>query len=289
MKSDMLYHITLLDGQARALLIDSTQMVEDARAIHNLSRTATAALGRHMTACAMMGAMIKGDGSVTATVKGGGPLGTLLAVAKPDGAVKGYVENPTVDLPRANGKLDVGGAVGLNGRLSVIRDMGFGEPYVGQVNLVSGELAEDYAMYFTASEQVPSLVSLGVLTKDSVISAGGLIIQMLPGASGEAVERVEQAAPTLRGISQTMNGIFIGEAVNRLLGPLHPEVIGMLKTRYECDCSLERVERALISLGEAELQSMIEEQGEAEVGCQFCGKKRHFTREHLTDLLEKAR
>ncbi len=289
MKGDMLYHITLLDGQARALLIDSTQLVEDARAIHNLSRTATAALGRHLTACAMLGAMLKGDGSVTATVKGGGPLGTLLAVAKPDGAVKGYVENPAVDLPRVNGKLDVGGAVGRNGRLSIIKDLGFGEPYVGQVNLVSGELAEDYAMYFTASEQIPSLVSLGVLTQDIVISAGGLIIQMLPGASNEAVTRVEQAALTLRGISQTMNGIGIDEAVISLLGELQPEVIGSLKTRYACDCSTERVERALISMGEAELQKLIREQGEAEVGCHFCGRNRHFTKEHLVDLLEKAR
>ena len=289
MKGDMLYHITLLSGQARALLIDSTQLVEDARVLHHLSRTATAALGRHMTACAMMGAMLKSDGSVTATVKGGGPLGTLLAVAKPDGAVKGYVENPAVDLPRVNGKLDVGGAVGRNGRLSIIRDMGFGEPYVGQVNLVSGELAEDYAMYFTASEQVPSLVSLGVLTQDSVVSAGGLIIQMLPGASGEAVEQVERAAPILRGISQTMNSIDIDEAVSRLLGTLRPEVIGTLKTRYECDCSQERIERALISMGEAELGKMIGEQGEAEVSCHFCGKTRHFSKEQLIDLLEKAR
>ena len=173
MKSDGLYHITLLDGQARALLIDSTQMVEAARAVHGLSRTATAALGRHLTACAMLGAMLKNDGSVTATVKGGGPLGTLLAVAKPDGSVKGYVDNPEVELPRVNGKLAVGDAVGRHGRLTVIKDLGFGEPYVGQVNLVSGELAEDYAMYFTASEQVPSLVSLGVLTQDTVISARG--------------------------------------------------------------------------------------------------------------------
>jgi molecular chaperone Hsp33 len=289
MKSDVLYHLTLMDGQARALIIDSTQLAESARAVHGLSRTATAALGRHLTACAMLGAMLKGDGSVTATVKGDGPLGTLLAVAKPDGAVKGYVDNPEVDLPRVNGKLAVGDAVGHSGRLTVIKDLGFGEPYVGQVNLVSGELAEDYAMYFTASEQVPSLVSLGVLTQDQVISAGGLIIQMLPGASNEAIARVEQAAPSFRGISKTMSGIDIDEAVERLLSPLEPVVIGKLNTRYECDCSLERVERALISMGEKELLSLIEEQGEAEVGCQFCGKLRRFTKEELTKLLERAR
>lgn len=289
MKSDGLYHLTLLDGQARALLIDSTRMVETARAIHGLSRTATAALGRHLTACAMLGAMLKNDGSVTATVKGGGPLGTLLAVSKPDGSVKGYVENPDVELPRVNGKLAVGDAVGRHGRLTIIKDLGFGEPYMGQVNLVSGELAEDYAMYFTASEQVPSLVALGVLTQDSVISAAGLIVQMLPGASDDALSRVEGIAPNLKGISQTMDGVDLDEGVSRLLGPLSPQVIGKLDTRYECDCSRDRVERALISMGEDELVSLIEEQGCAEVGCQFCGKIRQFTGEQLTQLLEKAR
>jgi len=290
MKSDGLYHIALLDGAARALLIDSTELVEAARVVHGLSRTATAALGRHLTACAMLGAMLKGDGSVTATVKGGGPLGTLLAVSKPDGSVKGYVDNPGIDLPRrADGKLDVGGAVGRHGRLTVIRDLGFGEPYVGQVNLVSGELAEDYAMYFTASEQVPSLVSLGVLTQDEVLSAAGLIIQMMPGAGDDAIRKVEAAAPNLKGISQTMKNLTLDEGVTRLLAPLIPQVIGRLDTRYECDCSRERVERALISMGEKELTQLINEQGQAEVGCQFCGKKRAFTRDQLTELLQKAR
>lgn len=289
MKTDALYRLTLINGQARAFLIDSTGMVETARQIHDLSRTATAALGRHMTAAAMLASMLKDDGSVTATVKGGGPLGTLMAVAKPDGSVKGYVENPSVDLPRVNGKPAVGDAVGRNGRLTIIRDMGFGEPYVGQVNLISGELAEDYAMYFTASEQVPSLVALGVLVKDSVLSAGGLIVQMMPGATEEAIERIEAQSEAFKNISAAMEGIGLDEAVERLLGPLEPEVIGRLNTRYECDCSRERVERALISMGEKELSQLIEEQGSAEVGCQFCGKKRNFTKDELTQLLEKAR
>jgi molecular chaperone Hsp33 len=289
MKTDALYRLTLLNGQARAFLIDSTGMVESARQIHDLSRTATAALGRHLTAAAMLASMLKDDGSVTATVKGGGPLGTLMAVAKPDGSVKGYVENPSVDLPRVNGKLAVGDAVGRNGRLTIIRDMGFGEPYVGQVNLISGELAEDYAMYFTASEQVPSLVALGVLVKDRVLSAGGLIVQMMPGATEEAIERIEARAEAFKNISAAMEGIGLDEAVERLLGALEPEVIGRLGTRYECDCSRERIERALISMGEVELSKLIEEQGGAEVGCQFCGKKRNFTKDELTELLEKAR
>ena len=289
MKTDALYRLTLLDGHARAFLIDSTGMVESARKIHNLSRTATAALGRHLTAAAMLAAMLKEDGSVTATVKGGGPLGTLMAVAKPDGSVKGYVDDPSVDLPRVNGKLAVGDAVGHSGRLTIIRDMGFGEPYVGQVNLISGELAEDYAMYFTASEQVPSLVALGVLIKDSVLSAGGLIVQLMPGATEEAIARLEAGAEAFRNISATMEGIDLDEAVTRLFGDLEPKVIGRLDTRYECDCSRERVERALISMGEAELTQLIREQGHAEVGCQFCGQTRQFTKEQLEELLEKAR
>jgi molecular chaperone Hsp33 len=154
---------------------------------------------------------------------------------------------------------------------------------------VSGELAEDYAMYFTASEQVPSLVALGVLTQDRVISAAGLIVQMLPGATQEAVARVEEIAPNLKGISQSMNGMGLDEGVSSLLGTLSPEVIGRLDTRYECDCSRDRVERALISMGEQDLVSLIEEQENAEVGCQFCGKKRQFSREQLQELLVKAR
>ena len=289
MKKDGLYRLTLLNGQARALLIDSTGMCEAARAVHDLSRTATAALGRHLTAAAMLGAMLKGDGSVTVSIKGDGPLGTLLAVAKPDGAVKGYVENSKVELARVKGKLAVGDAVGHHGRLTVIKDLGFGEPYVGQVNLVSGEVAEDYAMYFTVSEQVPSLVSLGVLTADHVVSAGGVIVQMMPGASEEAVSAVEQLASLLKGISTKMDGIDLDGAVMRLLGSVEPQIIGKLDTRYECDCSRERVERALISMGETELRSMIDEQGHAEVGCQFCGRMRNFTGAQLSALLEKAR
>jgi molecular chaperone Hsp33 len=290
MKCDGLYHVTLLDGQARALIIDSTRLVEDARVVHGLSKTATAALGRHLTAAAMLGAMIKeADGSVTATVKGDGPLGTLLAVARPDGAVKGYVDAPDVELARVDGKLAVGDAVGRQGRLTVIRDLGFGEPYVGQVNLVSGELAEDYAMYFAASEQVPSLVSLGVLVADRVVSAGGLIVQMLPGASEAAISAVEALAPGLKGISTAMEGIGLDEAVARLLGPVKPQIIGRVDTRYACDCNMERIERALISIGEEELRELIDEPGYAEVGCHFCKKMWHLSGQALTALLEKAR
>ena len=177
MSQDGILHISLLEGQARAILTESTQVVQRAKDIHGLSRIATAALGRTLTATAMMGSMLKGrDESVTTSIKGGGPIGTVLAVAGADCSVKGYVDNPAIDLPRTGPKLPVGAAVGREGRLSVIKDLRMREPYVGQVNLVSGEIAEDFAMYFTASEQTPSLVSLGVLVsdRDHIVAAAGL-------------------------------------------------------------------------------------------------------------------
>ena len=289
LQEDKLYHISLLDGQARALIAQTTNLCDRAREIHTLSRTATAALGRHLTAAALLGAMLKGEkDSVTCAIKGGGPLGTLMAVANKEATVKGYADHPEVDLPRKNGKLDVGGAVGRAGRLTVIRDMGLGEPYVGQVNLVSGEIAEDYAMYFTASEQTPSLVSLGVLTAQTVQAADGLIVQMLPGASEEAVRAVEAQAPAMTGISATLEARGLDGAVEALLGPLSPVRLATLHPSYQCDCTRERIERALISMGKEELQSLIDDQGGAEVGCQFCNKLRRFSKEDLQALLQAA-
>lgn len=289
LNNDGLMHISLMGGQARALLIKSTSLCEAARQTHNLSRVATAALGRLLTATALLGDELKGEGhSVTCIVKGDGPMGTMIAVGRPSGIVKGYVQNPDVDLPRVNGKLPVGDAVGHDGTLSVIKDLGLGEPYVGQVNLVSGELAEDFAMYFTASEQTPSLVALGVLTGDQVIAAGGLIVQMLPGASEAAIQSVELSAPMFTNISATMQEYSLAEAVTQLLGHLEPEVLSEIKPRYYCDCSRERVERALISMGQDELTQMIDEGNDCEVDCHFCGRRQRFTPVQLKELLEQA-
>lgn len=289
-RRDGLLHIELMGGMARALLCDSTGMCEAARATHGLSRVATAALGRLLTATAMLGAMLKGDkDSVTAALRGGGPLGTLMAVGKANGHVKGYVDNPDVDLPRRpDGKLPVGDAVGTGGYLSVIKDMGLREPYIGQTHIVSGEIAEDFAMYFTASEQVPSLVSLGVLTQDKVLAAGGLIVQMLPGADEAAIQSVELSAGMFTNISQTILEYGLDGAVAQLLLHLEPKVLGRLDIRHLCDCNRPRIEQALISLGKQELRSMIDEQGGAEVGCQFCGKKWRFSAEALESLLKEA-
>lgn len=290
MNRDVLLRLSLLEGQARAFLADTTRLCEEARRVHTLSRTATAALGRHMTAALMLGAMLKSEeDSVTAVIKGSGPLGTLMAVARADLNVKGYVENPAVDPPRRGAKLDVGAAVGRPGRLTIIKDMGMREPYVGQVNLVSGEIAEDYALYFTASEQTPSLVSLGVLTGDSVQAAGGLIVQMMPGASEAAIQSIELATPMFADISATIAQFGLDGACEQLLSHLQPQLLDRGVPHYLCDCSRERIERALISLGREELQDMIEKEGGAEVGCQFCNHKYRFSAQDLQTLLDQAR
>ena len=288
---DGIYHISLLGGQARAILMESTNMVQRAMDTHGLSRIATAALGRTLTATAMMASMLKGDReSVSVQIKGGGPIGTVLAVGHGDLSVKGYVDNSGVDLPRTGKKLPVGAAVGKNGRMTVIKDLGMREPYVGQVNLVSGEIAEDFAMYFTASEQTPSLVSLGVLVNDdSVEAAGGLIVQMMPNATEAAIASVENSVSMFMDISGTMKEYHLEGAVNQLLLHLEPKVLEKRVPVYRCDCSRERIERMLVSLGSEELQDMIETQKGAQVDCHFCLKRYQFTADELKTLLEAAK
>ena len=290
MNQDGLYHISLMGGQARAILIESTQLVQRAKDIHGLSRIAAAALGRTLTCAAMMGSMLKGeDESITTQIKGGGPIGTVMAVAHGDCTVKGYVDNPGIDLPRTGPKLPVGAAVGKDGRLTVVKDMHLREPYVGQVNLVSGEIAEDFAMYFTASEQTPSLVSLGVLVSDEKVeSAGGLIVQVMPGASEAAIASIENSAGMFMDISGTMKEYHLKDSVQQLLMHLEPEILAPREPRYACACSRERIEKVLISLGADELKDMIQTQHGAQVDCHFCNKRYEFSEDALKALLEKA-
>lgn len=290
MNQDGLYHISLMGGQARAILIESTQLVQRAKDIHGLSRIASAALGRTLTCAAMMGSMLKGeDESITAQIKGGGPIGTVMAVAHGDCTVKGYVDNPGIDLPRTGPKLPVGAAVGKNGRLTVVKDMHLREPYVGQVNLVSGEIAEDFAMYFTASEQTPSLVSLGVLVSDEKVeSAGGLIVQVMPGASEAAIASIENSAGMFMDISGTMKEYHLKDSVQQLLMHLEPEILATREPRYACACSRERIEKVLISLGADELKDMIRTQHGAQVDCHFCNKRYEFSEDALKTLLDAA-
>lgn len=290
MLNDGLYHISLMGGQARAILIESTNLVQRAKDIHHLSRTATAALGRTLTMAAIMGSMLKNDSdNITAQIKGGGPIGTILAVAHGDCSVKGYVGNPDVELPRVGKKLPVGPAVGKDGKLTVIKDLHLKEPYVGQVNLVSGEIAEDFAMYFTASEQTPSLVSLGVLVSDEKVeSAGGLLIQMLPGASEAAIASIENSAGMFMDISGTMREYHLKDAVQQLLLHLEPEVLQERTPQYRCDCSRERIERMLVTLGRDELADMIEKQHGAQVDCHFCNRRYEFSEDDLKTILAAA-
>ena len=290
MNQDGLYHISLMGGQARAILIESTQLVQRAKDIHGLSRIAAAALGRTLTCAAMMGSMLKDeDESITTQIKGGGPIGTVMAVAHGDCTVKGYVDNPGIDLPRTGPKLPVGAAVGKDGRLTVVKDMHLREPYVGQVNLVSGEIAEDFAMYFTASEQTPSLVSLGVLVSDEKVeSAGGLIVQVMPGASEAAIASIENSAGMFMDISGTMKEYHLKDSVQQLLMHLEPEILATREPRYACACSRERIEKVLISLGADELKDMIQTQHGAQVDCHFCNKRYEFSEDALKALLEKA-
>lgn len=289
-RRDGLYHILLMNGQARAMLIDSTHLVERAREIHGLSRTATVALGRLLTQTVMMGRMLKGEEDIVTTiVKGSGPIGTMMAVANSKGKVKGYADNPEVEPDRAYGDLKVGTAVGREGRLVVIKDMGFGEPYTGQVDLVSGEIAEDFAMYYTASEQTPSLVSLGVTTGASVISAGGLFIQLLPGADEVTIKSLELSAGMFKNISDSIRIDGLDGSVGQLLTHLDPVIIDKWDVEYECDCSRMRMERALVSLGEKELQQMIDEGQDIELHCHFCNEDYHFTPGELEALLRRAK
>jgi len=290
LNTDGLLRISLLEGQARAFLIESTNMVEEARRIHSLSHTATAALGRTLTLTSIMGTMLKGkDESVTCRVEGDGPAGLIMAVGKPDGTVKGFVSHPGADVPRRGEKLDVGALVGKNGTLTVIKDMRMRDPYIGQVPLQSGEIGEDFAMYFTASEQTPSLVSVGVLVADNVVSAGGLVIQVMPGCSDVAIKSIEYSVGMFMDISKTMYNDHLDGAYEQLLSHLQPEILERIPVSYKCDCSRERLEKALITLGTKELQDMIDEDGGAEIDCHFCNTRRRFSKDDLAGLIQRIK
>ncbi len=257
--------------------LDSTAMVREAERIHKTSAVTSAALGRLLTAASMMGMMLKTEeASVTLRLSGGGPAGTVLAVANGDGWARGYVQNPVVELPlRPDGKLDVGGAVGREGTLSVVRDMGMKEPYVGQIPLASGEVAEDITAYYAISEQVPTVCALGVLVNPdlSIACAGGYLIQLLPGASEAEISQIERNIAAMPSVTALLGQGKTPEGIMQLaMAGFDPELLDSRTVGYRCDCSLARVERALASLGRAELEAMAAQQEEAEVTCQFCDK-----------------
>ena len=258
--------------------VDSTDIVREAERIHKTSAVTSAALGRLLTAASMMGAMLKSEkDSLTLRIKGGGPSGTVLAVSDGAGNVRGYVEQPVVELPpRSDGKLDVGGAVGRDGTLSVVKDLGMKEPYVGQVPLVSGEIAEDITAYYAVSEQTPTVCALGVLVdRDlSILTAGGYLLQLLPGASDAEITHLEQNVAALPSVTELLrSGASLEQIMEQALAGFAPNVLDEQQVRYQCDCSQARVERALLSLGRDELAEMAAEGKPVEVSCHFCDKK----------------
>lgn len=294
MKTDKDYIVraTAADGQIRAFAATTRNLVECAREAHNTSPVATAALGRLLTAGAMMGIMMKGEQDLlTLRIQGDGPIKGLTVTADAKANVKGYVFNPGVMLPpNAKGKLDVGSSLG-NGVLSVIRDIGLKEPYVGQTILVSGEIAEDLTYYYATSEQIPSSVALGVLMnkENTVRQAGGFIIQLMPEASEEIIDRLEQKLNEMEPITSLLDkGHAPEQVLEQILGEFGLQILDTLPTRFFCSCDKARVEKALVSIGAKELQEMIDEGKSIEVNCHFCNKNYEFDVKELEELKVKA-
>ena len=290
---DYIVRAMAANQQIRAFAIYSKDMVEKARASHNTSPVATAALGRLLSAGAMMGVMMKGDKDVlTLQMKGTGPLRGNVVTADSKGNVKGYVDNPDVMLPpNAAGKLDVGGAIGV-GVLNVIKDMGLKEPYDGTCELKTGEIGDDLTYYFATSEQVPSAVGLGVLmNKDNTVrQAGGFIIQLMPFVEDKVVDALEQKLANVKSVTAMLDAGFTPEMIlEELLGEFGLEITEKMPTQFYCDCDKKRVEKALIGVGRATLNEMVQEGKTIEVGCHFCNTKYEFTVEELKELIRKGK
>lgn len=291
---DQLVRAMSRDGFVNAVAVTTKDLTERARQIHKTLPTATAALGRLLAAASMMGNMQKvDDGSITLQIKGGGPLGTVLAVSDAAGNVRGYVDNPQISLlEKYRGKLDVGAAVGKDGMLTVIRDLRMKEPYVGSVPLVSGEIAEDITQYFAQSEQIPTACALGVLVDvdQSVKAAGGYILQLLPGAPDEVIDKLEQNVKNAGAVTSMLAAGMDAEAVLRkAMAGFEVEILEKSPVSYRCYCSRRRVTDMLISLGEAELSSIREEGKDISVGCQFCDTVYTFTPQDIKAILKELK
>lgn len=289
---DYIVRASAADGQIRAFAATTRELVEKARTIHNTSPVASAALGRLLTGAAMMGSMMKGRGDVlTVQIMGDGPIGNMTVTADSMARVKGFVQNPEVMLPAsAEGKLDVGGAVGM-GMFRVIKDLGLKEPYIGEIELISGEIAEDFTYYFAASEQVPSSVALGVLMNrdNTVAQAGGFIIQLMPNATEEVISHLEQKLTEVTAVSGLLEeGMTPEEILEYIFAGFDLKLLDKIPTGYYCNCSKERVEKALISIGRKELDAMIADGEPITTNCQFCDSHYTFTIEELKELAENA-
>ena len=288
---DYLVKATAFDGRFRAYAAITTHTIEEARKRQDTWATTTAALGRTMTITAMMGAMLKGEDTITVKVEGNGPIRSIVTDANAKGDVRGYVINPHVDFDlNEHGKLDVRRAVGTEGFVTVVKDLGLKEYFTGQVPIVSGEISEDFTYYFVSSEQIPSAVGAGVLVNPdhSVLAAGGFILQVMPGASDEHITELEHRIKSFPAISKLIEeGHTPEQILAKLLGEENVKILEKLPIQFKCKCSKERLERAIIGLGNNEILQMIEEDGQAEATCHFCNEVYHFTEEELRNLLQQ--
>lgn len=290
---DYLVKALVYNGEIRAYAAKTTETVSEAQKRHDTWATASAALGRAMTATVMMGSMLKGESRLTVKIEGDGPLGPIVVDANEKGDVRGYVTNPHVDFETNEfGKLDVKRAVGTSGTLTVVKDLGLKERFSGQVPLVSGELGEDFTYYFTVSEQIPSSVGIGVLVDvdHSILAAGGFIIQVMPGASDETITAIESRLKTMKPISALIaDGKTPEEILGYLFGEGNVKILETVPVRFQCTCSKERFGNAMISLGKEELQKMIDEDGKAEAQCHFCNTVYVYSKEELEQLKKQAK
>lgn len=291
--NDYLVKALAYNGQIRAYAVRTTEIVTEAQRKHGTWRTASAALGRSLTAGVMMGAMLKGDDKLTIKIDGGGPLGVILVDSNAKGEVRGYVTNPEVDFEaNEHGKLDVRRAVGTTGTLTIVKDVGMRDFFSGQVPIVSGELGEDFTYYFATSEQVPSSVGVGVLVNpdDSILAAGGFIFQLMPGIEDETITKVEERLKTIPPISKLVqNGLTPEEILEELFGSEQVNILETMPVKFQCVCSKERFADAIVGLGSAEIEAMIIEDGQAEAHCHFCNERYKFTKEELEELQSQAK
>ncbi len=282
------------EGDLTVMAVNSTDMVARAHEIHGTSKVASAALGRLLTAASMMGAVLKGkDSSVTLRMNGGGPVGSVIAVSDSEGNVRGYIGDASVELPlNAKGKLDVSGAIGTDGFVTVIKDLGMKEPYIGQTPIITGEVAEDITSYFASSEQTPTVCALGVLVSSEtkeIITAGGFIIQLLPTAMEDTIEKVERCISNIEPVTTMLtNGLTPEEICRKVLPEFTLDILDESEVAYRCTCTKERVEKALISTGEEALLEMAEDE-KTELACNFCDKKYVFASDEIKKILRKSR
>lgn len=288
---DYLIKAIAYDGKVRAYAARTTDMVNEAQRRHDTWPTASAAIGRTMTASLMLGAMLKGEDKLTVKIEGGGPIGAIVADANAKGEVRAYVSNPHVHFDlNEQGKLDVRRAVGTDGTLSVVKDLGLRDYFTGQVEIVSGELGDDFTYYLVSSEQVPSSVGVGVLVNpdNTILAAGGFIIQLLPGTDEETISRIEKQLSQIEPISKLIQkGLTPEEILEEVLGQ-KPDVLETMPVKFHCSCSKDRFETAILGLGKKEIQDMIEEDGKAEAVCHFCNEKYLFTKEELEELRDET-